>query len=32
MILNRGIPLVFPVLIAFTALFSSIQLIRFSNA
>jgi RsiW-degrading membrane proteinase PrsW (M82 family) len=32
MILNRGIPLVFPVLIAFTALFSSIQLIRFSDA
>ena len=29
MILNQGIPLVFPVLIAFTALFSSIQLIRF---
>jgi RsiW-degrading membrane proteinase PrsW (M82 family) len=32
MILNRGIPLVFPALIAFTALFSSIQLIRFSDA
>jgi RsiW-degrading membrane proteinase PrsW (M82 family) len=32
MILNRNIPLVFPVLIAFTALFSSIQLIRFSDA
>jgi RsiW-degrading membrane proteinase PrsW (M82 family) len=31
MILNRGVPLVFPVLIAFTALFSSIQLIRFSD-
>jgi RsiW-degrading membrane proteinase PrsW (M82 family) len=31
MILNQGIPLVFPVLIAFTALFSSIQLIRFSS-
>jgi RsiW-degrading membrane proteinase PrsW (M82 family) len=32
MILNQGIPLIFPVLIAFTALFSSIQLIRFSDA
>ena len=32
MILNRNIPLIFPVLIAFTALFSSIQLIRFSDA
>jgi RsiW-degrading membrane proteinase PrsW (M82 family) len=32
MILNQGIPLVFPVLIAFTALFSSTQLIRFSGA
>ncbi|MDR3122912.1 MAG: PrsW family intramembrane metalloprotease [Treponema sp.] len=31
MLLNQGIPLVFPVLIAFTALFSSIQLIRFSD-
>jgi RsiW-degrading membrane proteinase PrsW (M82 family) len=31
MILNQSIPLVFPVLIAFTALFSSIQLIRFSD-
>ncbi|MDR0597109.1 MAG: PrsW family intramembrane metalloprotease [Treponema sp.] len=31
MILNQGVPLVFPVLIAFTALFSSIQLIRFSK-
>jgi RsiW-degrading membrane proteinase PrsW (M82 family) len=31
MILNQGVPLVFPVLIAFTALFSSIQLIRFSD-
>jgi RsiW-degrading membrane proteinase PrsW (M82 family) len=32
MILNQGIPLVFPILIAFTALFSSIQLIRFPGA
>jgi RsiW-degrading membrane proteinase PrsW (M82 family) len=32
MILNRDIPLVFPVLIAFTALFSAIQLIRISDA
>jgi RsiW-degrading membrane proteinase PrsW (M82 family) len=31
MLLNQGIPLVFPVLIAFTALFSSLQLIRFSD-
>jgi RsiW-degrading membrane proteinase PrsW (M82 family) len=30
-IISHGIPLVFPVLIAFTALFSSIQLIRFSD-
>jgi RsiW-degrading membrane proteinase PrsW (M82 family) len=32
MLLNQNMPLVFPVLIAFTALFSSIQLIRFSDA
>jgi RsiW-degrading membrane proteinase PrsW (M82 family) len=32
MILNRSVPLVFPVLIAFTALFSSIQLIRLSGS
>jgi RsiW-degrading membrane proteinase PrsW (M82 family) len=31
MILSQGIPLVFPVLIAFTALFSSMQLIRFPD-
>ena len=31
MILSQGVPLIFPVLIAFTALFSSIQLIRFSK-
>jgi RsiW-degrading membrane proteinase PrsW (M82 family) len=30
-ILSRGIPLVFPILIAFSALFSSIRLIRFSD-
>jgi RsiW-degrading membrane proteinase PrsW (M82 family) len=31
MILSPGIPLVFPILIAFTALLSSIQLIRYSG-
>jgi RsiW-degrading membrane proteinase PrsW (M82 family) len=31
-IISHGIPLVFPILIAFTALFSSIQLIRFSDS
>jgi RsiW-degrading membrane proteinase PrsW (M82 family) len=32
MIISRGIPLFFPILIAFTALLSSIQLIRYSNS
>jgi RsiW-degrading membrane proteinase PrsW (M82 family) len=32
MLLSQGIPLIFPVLIAFTALFSSIQLIRFPES
>jgi RsiW-degrading membrane proteinase PrsW (M82 family) len=31
MILSQGVPMIFPILIAFTALFSSIQLIRFSS-
>ncbi|MFP3042427.1 PrsW family intramembrane metalloprotease [Treponema primitia] len=32
MIVSPGIPLVFPILIAFTALFSSVQLIRYSGS
>ncbi|WP_038077628.1 PrsW family glutamic-type intramembrane protease [Treponema primitia] len=32
MIISPGIPLVFPILIAFTALFSSVQLIRYSGS